>query len=155
MTTVKVTMASLEERSVESAYQEVCNLLQSDSVGFGVAEWGPTTPHDARNILIGESVEDPNSLWLGEFPDDNLWDIHGECCRLIVDEKDSHPKILGRTLNIDDRYDVDLKGILTGVGYPEDVMVALKQKGTPPAVIHSAPFSYDPYNDYYTEVYMK
>lgn len=84
---------------------------------------------------------------------ESLWNIHGEACRRILEEEQSHPVLYGKNVTLTLRMGVGVREMVMGVEYPEGVVVQLKTKGTPPTVVHSAPFSYDPYNDYYTEVY--
>lgn len=153
MTKIIVTLVGLDEPPVQQAYEAILDEATGTGVEIDHIEYGPTDPHDARNILVGDPVEDATSLWLQAVPDDTIWDFHGEACRRIVEEIDQFPKFHGRTVTLTLRYGSEIKEMLMQIDYPDHVAVTMDTEDAPPAVVHSAPFSYDPFNDYYTEVY--
>lgn len=153
MTKIKVTMAGLNKGAIHQARDAILEEAKGTGVEIDTTDWGPTDPHDVRNLLTDDPVDDPSTLWLQALPTDSLWDLHGEACRRILKEHNLFPKFHGASIHLTLRYGSAIKDMLLQINYPNGVVVAMQSESAPPAIVHSAPFSYDPYNDYYTEVY--
>lgn len=150
MTKMNVLLASLNQTSVRQARER----LEAEGADAGIEvdfiENTTVTPTDLKKSLTGENV-DPTKLWILDLPEESRWDFHGEACRRIIDEDDNRPKIYGRTVSLTLRYGANVRDFVMSTNYPTNVVVILSLEEAPPAVVHSAPFSYDPYHEYYTE----